>query len=162
MPNVHFDKIEEHHGWQNETTANLPLPVRNDSVYQSNLELSYGPDNIKEQRELETQMGFSYRQAIGELIFPMTICRLNTSPAVIKLSQYSHTPAKCHYQAVRAVFAYLAICNKSRRDLLLATIALTRPTTGRLTDHRGQPRQTKRLHGHGQPTTNPRELAALP
>jgi hypothetical protein len=104
---TYIDKIVEHHGWQNETTANLPLPMRNDSVYQANLELSYGPDDIKEQRELETQMGFSYRQAIGELIFAMTICRLDISPAVIKLSQYSHAPAKCHYQAAKAVFVYL-------------------------------------------------------
>jgi hypothetical protein len=104
---TYIDKIVEHHGWQNETTANLPLPMRNDSVYQANLELSYGPDNIKEQRDLETQMGFSYRQAIGELIFAMTICRLDISPAVIKLLQYSHAPAKCHYQAAMAVFAYL-------------------------------------------------------
>jgi hypothetical protein len=82
--------------------------MRNDSVYQANLmELSYGTGDIKEQRELETQMGFSYRQAIRELICLMTICRLGISPAVIKLSQYYHAPPKCHYQAARAVFAYL-------------------------------------------------------
>jgi hypothetical protein len=52
-------------------------------------------------------MGFSYHQAIGELIFAMTICQLDISPAVIKLSQYSQSPAKCHYQAVKAVFVYL-------------------------------------------------------
>jgi hypothetical protein len=79
----------------------------NDSVYQAKLGLSYGPNNIKEQQELETQMGFIYRQAIGELIFAMTICRLDISPAVIKVSQYSHAPAKCHHQATRAVFSYL-------------------------------------------------------
>jgi hypothetical protein len=105
---TYIDKIVEHHGWQNEMTANLPLPMRNDSVYQANMELSYGPDDIKEQQELERQMGSSYRQAIGELIFEMTICRLDILPAVIKLlSQYSHTPAKCHYQAAKAVFVYL-------------------------------------------------------
>ena len=81
--------------------------MRNDSTYQANLELSYGPKEAKEQQELETQMGFSYRQAIGELIFAMTICRLDISPAVIKLSQYSAAPAKCHYQAAKAVFTYL-------------------------------------------------------
>jgi hypothetical protein len=76
-------------------------------MYQANLELSCGPDDIKEQQELERQMGFSYRQAIGELIFAMTICHLDISPAVIKVSQYSHAPAKCHYQAAKAVFVYL-------------------------------------------------------
>jgi hypothetical protein len=81
--------------------------MRNVSVYQANLELSYGPKDIKEQRELKTQMGFIYPQAMGELIFAMSICRLDISPAVIKLSQYFHAPAKCHYQARRAAFAYL-------------------------------------------------------
>jgi hypothetical protein len=81
--------------------------MRNNSTDQAGLELSYGPDDVKEERELETQMGFSYRQAIGKLIFTMTICRLDISPAVIKLSQYSQAPAKCHYQAVKAVFVYL-------------------------------------------------------
>ncbi len=52
-------------------------------------------------------MGFSYRQAIGELIFAMTICRLDISPAVIKLSQYLEAPTKCHYQAAKAIFTYL-------------------------------------------------------
>jgi hypothetical protein len=81
--------------------------MRNDSAYQATLKLSYGPEDVKEERELETQMGFSYCQAIGELIFAMTICQLDISPAVIKLSQYSQAPGKYHYQAVKAIFVYL-------------------------------------------------------
>jgi hypothetical protein len=104
---TYIDKIVEHHEWQHEHTANLPIPMRNDSIYQANLELSYGPEDVKAQQELETQMQFSYHQAIGELIFTMTICRLDISPAVIKLSQYSEAPAKCHYQAAKAIFTYL-------------------------------------------------------
>jgi hypothetical protein len=56
---------------------------------------------------METQMGSSYCQAIGELILAMTICHLNILPAVIKLSQYSHWPAKCYYQAAKAIFVYI-------------------------------------------------------
>jgi hypothetical protein len=104
---TYINKIVEHHRWQLEKTANLPLPMRNDSTYQATLELSYVPDDVKEERELETQLGFSYCQAIEELIFAMTICRLDISPAVIKLSHYSQSPANCHYQAVKAVFVYL-------------------------------------------------------
>jgi hypothetical protein len=107
LAQTYTNKIVEHHGWQHEKAANLPLPIRNGSTNQAGLELSYGLDDVKEERELETQMGFSYRQAIGELIFAMTICQLDISPAVIKLSQYSQAPAKCHYQAVKAVFVYL-------------------------------------------------------
>jgi hypothetical protein len=97
----------EHHKWHQEFTAILPIPMRNNSTYQANLELTYGPDDVKEQQELETQVAFSYCQAIGELIFAMTICRLDISPAIIKLSQYLEAPAKCHYQATKAVFIYL-------------------------------------------------------
>jgi hypothetical protein len=93
---TYINKIVEHHEWQHEHTANLPIPMHNSSTYQANLELFYGPKDVKEQQELETQMEFSYRQAIGELIFAMTICRLDISPAVIKLSQYSEAPTKCH------------------------------------------------------------------
>jgi hypothetical protein len=148
---THIDKIVEHHGWQNETTANLPLPMRNDSVYQANLELSYGPNNIiKEQQELETQMRFSYCQAIGELIFVMTICRLDISPAVIKLLQYSHAPVSQMPLPSSQGSLCIPVYNGSQWDLLvLVNIGPARPTTGRLTSHSGQPGQTKRLHGHG-------------
>jgi hypothetical protein len=37
----------------------------------------------------------------------MTLCRLDIAPAVIKLSQYSTNPAKCHYQAAKALMVYL-------------------------------------------------------
>ena len=81
--------------------------MRTDSAYQAQLQLKQGPDDPIKQKNLETQMGFNYRQAIGELIFAMTICRIDISIAVIILSQYSHNPAKIHYQALKAVFVYL-------------------------------------------------------
>jgi hypothetical protein len=52
-------------------------------------------------------MGFSSRQGIGELIFALTICRMDISIAIITLSQLSKQPAKEQYQAVKAVFVYL-------------------------------------------------------
>ena len=54
-------------------------------------------------------MGFNYQQVIGELIFAMTLCRLDISYAVILLSQHSAHPAKCHYQAAHAICDYLAL-----------------------------------------------------
>ena len=104
---TYINKIIEHHGWQNEKAATLPIPMRTDSAYQTQLQLEDGPTDPKEQRELEQQMGFNYRQAIGELIFALTICRIDISIAVITLSQHSHNPAKIHYQAVKAVYTYL-------------------------------------------------------
>jgi hypothetical protein len=50
--------------------------------------LSNGPTDLKEQTELEPQMGFKYRQVIREAIFAMTLCQIDIAPAKIKLSQY--------------------------------------------------------------------------
>jgi hypothetical protein len=58
-------------------------------------------------------MGFSYRQTIGELIYALTVCRVDISIAVMTLSQHSHHPAQVHYEAVKQVFAYL---NATKRD----------------------------------------------
>jgi hypothetical protein len=61
-------------------------------------------------------MGFSYRQAIGEVIFALTICRPDIAVPVIKLSQYASRPAPEHYKAVKAIFVYL---NATRDDGLV-------------------------------------------
>jgi hypothetical protein len=90
-----------------EKAANLPLPMKSYSTYQAILQLAEGPESIKEQQQLEMSMGFSYRQGIGEIIFALTICRIDISIAIITLSQYSERPAKEHYQAVKAIFVYL-------------------------------------------------------
>ena len=58
--------------------------------------------------QLQRQMGFNYRQAIGELLYAMVTSRPDTSFAVIKLSQYSNDPAEAHYKAVKSVFSYLS------------------------------------------------------
>lgn len=103
----YIDKIIDHHDWQNEKYANKPIPMRNDSSYLATLELTEGPIDLKEQKALEHLMGFKYRQVIGEAIFAMTLCRIDIAPAIIKLSQYSTQPAKCHYQALKALMVYL-------------------------------------------------------
>ena len=51
---------------------------------------------------------FSYRKAIGELIWPMVTTRIDISFPTVKLSQYSSSPAAVHYLAVKHVFRYLA------------------------------------------------------
>jgi hypothetical protein len=104
---TYVDKIVLHHGWQNEIASNQPIPMRADSESLRKLELSKGPDDPADAQALETEMGFSYRQAIGELIFAMTVGRIDISYPIIKLSQYSAQPSKAHYQAVKQIFIYL-------------------------------------------------------
>ncbi len=110
---LYIDKIVTHHGWENDKAADRPIPIRDDAACQASLELATAPETEKEQRELEKAMGFSYRQAIGELIFALTICRPDIAAPVIKLSQYASCPAVEHYKAAKAVFVYL---NATRED----------------------------------------------
>jgi hypothetical protein len=81
--------------------------MRNNSSYLAELELTEGLEDPKAQRELEQRMGFNYWQVIGEAIFAMAPCHLDIAPSIIKLSQYSSNPAKCHYQAAKALIDYL-------------------------------------------------------
>lgn len=60
------------------------------------------------QAALSKRMGFGYRKAIGELIWPMTTCRPDLSQAVVKCSQASAAPTETHYNAVKSIFRYLA------------------------------------------------------
>jgi hypothetical protein len=48
--------------------------MKSDSKYQADIQTSRVPESIKEQKELEKRMGFSYRQTIGELIYALTVC----------------------------------------------------------------------------------------
>jgi hypothetical protein len=88
-------------------TVNKPIPMRTETSFQAKLEITESPTDIAKHKKLKKQMGFSYCQAIRELIFALCTCQPDISVAVIKLSQYSANPAKCHYKAVKHVFAYL-------------------------------------------------------
>jgi hypothetical protein len=110
---TYIEKIVSHHGWEKLKTRSPPTPMKSDSKFQADIQMSRGPESIKEQKELERRMGFSYRQTIGELIYALTVCRVDISIAVITLSQHSHHPAQIHYEAVKQVFAYL---NATKRD----------------------------------------------
>ena len=105
----YISKILTHHGWLEymEKAQNRPIPMRNDAKYINEIETSKGPEDESMKAELEKRMGFSYRQAIGELLYAMVTCRPDISIAVTKLSQYSNYPAEIHYKAVKNVFRYL-------------------------------------------------------
>ena len=98
---TYLTRVLDHHGWLNLHASNIPTPMRTETAFMAALELTEGPTDEHEKKTLEKEMGFSYRQVIGEAIFAMTICRIDISPAIIKLSQYSEKPAKCHFQALK-------------------------------------------------------------
>ena len=88
-------------------SSTTTIRMRSDSKHIQELETTEGPTDVIEQKELATAMHFSYRQAIGELLFAAITCRPDIMYAVIKLSQYSNAPAKVHFIAVKNVFRYL-------------------------------------------------------
>ena len=83
------------------------MPIGTDTEYQTRIQLNKGPELIKEQKQLEKKMGFSYRQCIGKLIYALTICRIDISIAIITLSQHTLNPVEIHYKTVKNLFIYL-------------------------------------------------------
>jgi hypothetical protein len=107
-----LSKVLLQHGWDETITQHNPIPMRNDTAYQAQLETAELPSTPEERLQLHNEF-FNYRQVIGKAIYAMTVARPDIAYAVIKLSQYSHNPAKLHYQAARHLFKYLAL-TKSR------------------------------------------------
>ena len=103
----YLTKILETHAWTNLMAANLPVPMRSDTVYQRQLETAIRPETNSDQQHMQRQMGFSYRMATGELIYALVTARPEVSFAITKLTQYGSNPALIHYHAVKTVFAYL-------------------------------------------------------
>ena len=136
---VYIRKILKNHPWINaEPPAGLfPLPMKSDNDYIRQLETAE-PLSEKDRIDLETDLGFSYRQAIGEIIYALVTCRPDISYAAIKLSQYSANPAKIHYSAVKDKYRYLkATMNEGiyfwrkepRADLPIGPTPITRIRT---------------------------------
>jgi hypothetical protein len=100
---TYIEKIS-HHGWDKLKTRSPPTPMKSDSKYQVDIQTSRGPATLKEPKELERQMGFSYRQTIGKLIYALR--RLNSMSSryfnCSDNSHYSHHPAQIHYEAVNS------------------------------------------------------------
>ena len=92
---TYINKILQRHDWihQEKPMQSHPIPMNPDNTFQQ--ELEQAPIiNEKEVQKIENEMGFRYRQAIGELIYALVTCCPDISYAVIKLSQYSTRPSK--------------------------------------------------------------------
>ena len=105
---LYINKILKNHQWINDEkpSAMFPIPMKSDSAYLHSIETAepFRPD---ERIKYESEMGFSYRQAIGEIIYALVTCRPDISFSAIKLSQYSAAPAKIHFDAVKDIYRYL-------------------------------------------------------
>jgi hypothetical protein len=86
----------------------MPVPLGTNEQFHKQLYKAKGNPDVKVQAILAKQMGFGYRKAIGELIWPMTTCRPDISQAVMKCASASAAPTDTHYNAVKSIFRYLA------------------------------------------------------
>ena len=107
---TYIKKILNENEWLQEGqkhTTRYPIPMRNESDFQKQMELAQPPTDQEGCFNLEKKMGFKYRRAIGELLYTMVTCRPDISFPVMKLSQYSTHPAEEHYLAVKQLYLYL-------------------------------------------------------
>ena len=109
-------KILGNNGWLDLKASNQPIPMRQDPAHHRQLELAERPNTPQQQEQIQQQAGFSYRAAIGELIYALVVARTEISLSTTKLSQYGSNPALVHYHAVKAIFAFL---NNTRDDGLI-------------------------------------------
>lgn len=106
---TYINKIIAQHQWLQDDNTKLhqfPLPMNASPQYIKALENAI-PLEPTEKCKLEKKLKFSYRQAVGEIIYAMVTCRPDISFAIIKLSQYSARPAKIHYDALLHLYRYL-------------------------------------------------------
>jgi hypothetical protein len=88
-------------------TTDRPTPLPTTPPWTKAFSTAIGDPSKKVQADLEDKYQFSYRSAIGELIYAMITCRPDISYAVVKCAQSSACPAEIHFQAVRSIFRYL-------------------------------------------------------
>ena len=86
--------------------STFPTPMSSESAYQRSLETAK-PLSDSERGKLEKDLGFIYRQGVGEILYALVTCRPDISFATIKLSQFSTKPAAMHFEALKDVFRYL-------------------------------------------------------
>ena len=87
-------------------TGKFPTPMCAESTFLRGLE-SATPFTESKRVQHEKQVGFTYRQGIGEILYALVTCRPDISFATIKLSQYSTKPAKVHFDALKDIYRYL-------------------------------------------------------
>ena len=106
---TYIDKLLQEHEWllQDSHVSNIHIPVRNNQTFNQRMETAIPLTSDRSKIEVQNDMGINYRQAIGELIFLMVLCRPDISYPLIQPSQYSSNPAVEHYDAVKQIFRYI-------------------------------------------------------
>ena len=105
---TYLTKVLQSHNWNQPNFSTKTLtPMHHDKKYLQKLDIATGPALKQDRARLQHNQGFSYRQAIGKLLFAAVTCQPDILYSVIKLSQYSSCPATIHYAAAKRLFRYL-------------------------------------------------------
>ena len=91
---IYIDKILKNHPWifKEHPPAMFPLLIRSDNEYLHKIETAK-PLTEEQHLQYESDIGFSYQQGVGEVIYALVTCRPDILFAAIKLTQYSTTPS---------------------------------------------------------------------
>ena len=108
---TYLDKVLTAHGWSapqaKESDHARVIPISDTKVEELQL-MEEGPKvGTPEHKALEKEMGWSYRQVLGECIYAYTICRCDISFAVVFLARYATCPTSKHYTALKHLVKYL-------------------------------------------------------
>ena len=88
------------------TVHRNPIPMKDNPINIRDLETATSLTNEGLKRT-EEMFGYSYRQAIGELLYLMITCRPDIYFPLTNLSQYNTKPAEIHFQAVHDIYKYI-------------------------------------------------------
>lgn len=107
---TYIDRVLKTHGWE---TPGAKESDRHDSVPMSadtskQLGMLSGPvEGSGDHVALEKEMGFSYRQVLGEVIYAYVVGRLDIGYAGTFLSRFASAPHRAHYKALKDIVKYL-------------------------------------------------------
>ena len=107
---TYIDRVLQTHGWDKpaprESDRHDQVPLSPDAS--TKLQALSGPiEGTPEFDVLRDEVGFSYRQVLGELIYAYVVCRLDIGYAVTLLARFSSAPHREHYTALKNVCRYL-------------------------------------------------------
>jgi hypothetical protein len=94
--------------WLDVPSTQHPTPLGTNESFLKRLYSAVGDKDPKAQEALKKKMKFGFRNAMGELIWPMVTCRPDFSQAVVKCAQGSAFPSETHYLALKSVLRYAA------------------------------------------------------
>jgi len=105
-----IDCVLQTHGWNqpspNEKDRHDVAPI-SPEIIDKLQQLKGSTEETAEHKQIEKDVGFSYRQVLGELIYAYIVCHVDIGYAVVFLSRFSTAPAKEHYLALKGVCKYL-------------------------------------------------------